>query len=202
MIKLYFIRHGETEWNITGRYQGSADVSLSEKGRAQAADTTECFRPVHLDGIFSSNLVRAADTARGIADTHHMPVKINPELRELDFGKWEGLTFTEIEKRWPGALDTMYDSPSKLIIEGGETFPHMQVRAMHAIRQIIALGDGKTYAIVSHGGTIRTIICGLLDLPLDKAWDFRQANANISCIEYYGGRNWLSLLNSTSHLHE
>lgn len=213
MITFYFVRHGQTLWNSSGRYQGATDVPLSEIGKEQAEKAAAWFRDVHLDAVYSSDLSRAKDTAETIARTKGLSVSLHPGLREISFGDWEGLTYDEIEARWSGGIEAMYNHPATVRISGGESFGDVEKRTMAAMKDIIAevgMGDngrgdeweenGKTVLIVSHGGALRTIFCGLLGITVDKAWDFCQANANISCIKYYGNRNLLFLLNSTDHL--
>lgn len=105
MITLYLVRHGQTIWNSTGKYQGRTDVALSDKGISQAKKTVNRFLSVHLDGVIASPLKRAADTARGIAETHGLPLETDSRLMELSFGDWEGKTYEEIEKIWPGMIE-------------------------------------------------------------------------------------------------
>lgn len=201
MITLYFVRHGETTWNLTGKYQGRTDVGLSEKGVRQAELAAAWFDREKIDGIVTSPLIRARVTAEKIAERRGTDVELVPEFSEISFGVWEGLTFDEIDARWPGAVATMYTAPDTLRIEGGETFEEVEARTMEGIRKLIARGDGKTWIIVSHGAAIRTMLCGLLGLPLRFSWQLSQSNANISCIHYYGeGQSWLYLLNSQEHL--
>lgn len=203
MISFYLIRHGQTEWNLTGKYQGSTDVPLSPLGIKQAELAARWFDGVELDAIFSSPLSRARVTAQKLADRQHMEVQIKSEFQEICFGKWEGLTYEEIEAQWPGAVEKMYNEPDSLHIEEGETFQQVEERTMKGIRDIIQLGDQKNYAIVSHGAAIRTILCGMLDLPIRMSWHFCQGNANISRIDYYGeGQSWLYFLNNQEHLKE
>lgn len=201
MIRFYFVRHGQTLWNTTGRYQGSTDVSLSEVGMAQAERAANWFRDKHLDAICTSPLERARVTAHLIAQPHGMQEVVMPEFQEICFGRWEGLTYDEIEARWPGAIGTMYSEPDLLQIEGGESFQEVQARCMKGIQALIDQGDNKNYVIVSHGAAIRTMLCGMLGLPLRLAWHFCQGNANISCIHYYGkDQSWLYFLNLQEHL--
>ena len=202
MICFYFVRHGQTTWNQSGRYQGSTDVPLSETGLAQAGLAARWFDGRTVDGIFTSPLERARKTAEAIAERLHEEPVVMAEFQEICFGAWEGLTYDEIEARWPGAVETMYRAPDRLRIEGGESFQEVQERTMAGMKKLIAKGDDKTYIIVSHGAAIRTILCGMLGLPLHTAWHFCQGNANISCIHYYGEeQSWLYLLNSQEHLH-
>lgn len=201
MISFYLIRHGQTEWNSTGKYQGATDVPLSKLGEEQAVCAAKWFDDIHLDAIFASPLSRARKTAEALASRKQIDVKLMTEFREISFGVWEGLTYEEIESRWPGEIDRMYREPETLRIEKAETFQEVEDRTMEGMRKIIALGDNKVYAIVSHGAAIRTILCGMLELPLRMSWHFCQSNANISRIDYYGeGQTWLNLLNSQAHL--
>lgn len=202
MICFYFVRHGQTVWNLNGKYQGSTDVPLSETGVRQAELAARWFDGKTFDAIYTSPLDRAKKTAEALAVRHAMTPIVMPEFQEICFGEWEGLTYDEIEARWPGAVESLYRTPDTLRIEGGETFQEVQERTMRGMRRLIAQGDGKTYVIVSHGAAIRTILCGMLELPLHLAWHFCQGNANISCIHYYGEhQSWLYLLNSQEHLH-
>ena len=201
MITFYFIRHGQTIWNKSGRYQGTTDVPLSELGYEQSKKTAERLKNIHLDGIISSTLDRAFQTAKSINQYHHLQIEKSELLQELHFGDWEGLTYEEIEKKWPGMIDEMYHHPDKLKLPNGESFLDMQKRAMKIMEDIIARGDDKTYVIVSHGAAIRTIICGFLGIPLEKSWNFSFSNAGITCMNHYiGDRTILAFHNLTEHL--
>lgn len=203
MITLYFVRHGETEWNRVGRYQGSTNVPLSETGLRQADITADYLADFSFDGIFTSPLDRARITAEKIAEKHHMEPVVMPDLSELCFGEWEGKTFDEINSLWPGQIDELYDHPDRLLIPGGETFQQLENRTMNAISDILDRGDDHTWLIVSHGASIRSMLCGLLEIPIAHAWNFRQSNVNLTCVQHMGpGRNWLKLLNDTCHLKE
>lgn len=201
MITLYLVRHGETIWNKIGRYQGSTDVELNENGREQAKKAAQWFKNVHLDSIISSPLRRAVYTAEEIAKIQKCSVETDSGIRELSFGDWEGLTYTEIEERWPGMIEDMYHDASKLKLPHGETFEECQRRCMKSIKELIARGDNKSYAIVCHGAALRTIICGMLNIPLNLSWNFALSNASISVLHIYpGDMNILYTLNSTDHL--
>ncbi len=201
MITFYFIRHGQTIWNESGRYQGTTDVPLSKLGYEQAKKTAERFKDIHLDGIISSTLDRAFQTAKSINQFHQLEIEKNDLLQELHFGEWEGLTYEEIETKWPGMIDKMYHHPENLRLPHGESFSDMQNRAMKMMNDIIGRGDDKTYVIVSHGAAIRTMICGLLGISLEKSWNFSFSNAGVTCMKHYiGDRTILAFHNSTEHL--
>lgn len=200
MITFYFVRHGETIWNNMGRYQGVSDVKLSARGVIQSHMVADYFSEIQVDCIFSSDLSRAINTATPLAGKKGLEVFLEPGLREINFGQWEGLTYEEIEARWPGAINDMYQFPSKVKIEGGQSFLDLQQQAMKTMRKIIAKHDDKNIVIFSHGGTIRCIVCALLNLPLDYAWNFKQDNVNVTIVQYFGKRNLLALLNDTHHV--
>lgn len=201
MINFYFVRHGETIWNKTGRYQGSTDVPLSELGHEQAEKAALWFQKEHFDGVISSPLRRARETAEAIAAEHHLDVEIDPLLQELCFGDWEGKTAEEIEKLWPGMIEKMYRRPELLSLPHGESFADCQKRGLSAIRNLTERGDEKSYVIVSHGAILRTIVCGMLQLPLSRAWNFSFSNTGITNIYHYPmDMNVLHFLNLTEHL--
>lgn len=203
MITLYFVRHGQTVWNESGRYQGSTEVALSALGKEQAKLTAHWFEGISLNGIISSSLERAMETAKEIAKLKSMNVEVIDALQELHFGDWEGKTFEEIEHCWPGMIEEMYHHPELLQLPHGESFADLQRRTIQAVEEIIDRGDNKTYVIVSHGAAIRAIICGLLDIPLKTAWNFSLYNAGITCMTHYtGDRTILTFHNFTDHLSE
>ncbi len=202
MIELYLVRHGQTVWNHSGRYQGITDVELSELGIRQAQAVAEYFLDIPLDAIYASDLDRAYQTALPLAVSKGLEIEKRTELREINFGAWEGLTYEEINARWPGNIEWMYANAKDVRIEGGESFGDVQLRASRIITEIAEkYPDGSRVAIVCHGGTIRCLLCYLLHIDLDLAWNFKQDNANISIVHYYGERNLLALLNDVHHLH-
>lgn len=203
MISIYLIRHGETIWNKSGKYQGSTDVPLNDLGLDQAKRAGDYLSDVPFTAVYASNLCRAKITAETIASVHGLLVQTYEGLQELHFGEWEGLTFDEIDARWPGEILKMYEHPDLVRIAGGETFLQLQQRAMATFSEIVANHeDGDTIALVCHGATNRMILCALLDIPIDRAWLLRQENTAVNLIWYQGlgKRNWLALLNSTIHL--
>ena len=117
MITLYFVRHGQTVWNESGRYQGSTEVALSALGKEQAKLTAHWFEGISLNGIISSSLGRAMETAKEIAKLKSMNVEVIDALQELHFGDWEGKTFEEIEHCWPGMIEENIHENLKQIIE-------------------------------------------------------------------------------------
>ena len=203
MVEIILVRHGLTLWNRTARIQGISDVELSEEGLQQAKLLAEKFPFDEVHAIYSSDLARAKDTAQFIADKFNLPVQIDPEFREVHFGAWEGKTFAELEKTDAERVKIFHASPDKLVIEGAETFQQAQTRAMNAIKKLVARHESKDFCrvvVVTHGCIIRTILSGILGVPLKNLWRIRQSNTGVTAIHTYDNYFTLSLFNSTAHL--
>jgi broad specificity phosphatase PhoE len=139
-------RHGETDWNREGRWQGWADPPLNETGREQARALAEELRATPFDAVYASDLKRARETAEIVAAPHRVPVVVDPELREIDIGSWSGLTRAEIDARFPGG-----ERPD------GETRDQHFARVRAAVVRIARANAGRRVLIVTHGGTVRAI---------------------------------------------
>ena len=171
-MRIWFVRHGETEWNRTKRYQGHSDIPLNENGRRQAQDTAALLVKEPLSAIYASDLKRAVETAEAIAQTHELRVQQKPELRELHFGLWEGLRYEQIMEKWADELSLMYEHPEKGCAPEGEGFSELAKRAWPALQAIReAHQEEEAIAVVAHGGTIRVLLCLLRGKPLQQLWD-------------------------------
>ncbi|MGB4429547.1 MAG: alpha-ribazole phosphatase, partial [Thermacetogeniaceae bacterium] len=197
---LLLVRHGETIWNHVSRYQGHTDVELSDTGREQARLLADRLRSEKIKAVYSSDLKRAYETASILAAPHQLKVQIAEELREINFGVWEGLTFKEISEKYKELAEKWYQSPASVRIPKGETFFEVKERAYNAIMKLLKENDPGTIIVVAHGGTIRAIICGLLDIDLNHAFRIQQDNTALNIIQYNKGFIVLSLLNDTNHL--
>jgi alpha-ribazole phosphatase len=200
MTKIIYVRHGQTLWNETMKYQGHTDICLNSLGLKQAEAAAIRLAAENISAVYSSDLVRAYATADVIACKHGLTVQAEPAFREIHFGEWEGLTYEEICQRWPEIINQLYSSPDEIKIPGGETFRELKKRAVLAIEQLISKHTDETIVAVSHGGTIRTILCAALHIHLNYIWNIRQDNTAISVVEYYPERNIVCLVNDTSHL--
>lgn len=149
--RLFLVRHGESTWNADGRWQGQADPPLSALGERQAEAGVAGFTEA-VDAVWTSDLARAARTAELLATGLGLaPPHADARLRERDVGEWSGLTRSEIEERWPGALAERR-SPS-----GWEDDDRLAQRALAALRELASTAPGTTIVVVTHGGVIRTI---------------------------------------------
>ena len=200
MMKLLLIRHGQTDWNLLGKYQGQTDIALSGEGIRQADLLAQNFPVDTLDIIYTSDLQRAFMTAERLAEKFSAPLYADKALRELNFGAWEGLTYQEIAERWPQEVKNLFGAPEKLQIPEGETFLMLQRRAMDKINEIRAENEGKNVAVVAHGAISKAILTALLHIPLHYVWMLRQDNTAVNILRFDDEFVSVELLNGISHL--
>lgn len=200
---LFLIRHGETTWNHENRFQGQQDVPLSDDGRRQAALLAlrfRCqFRELRFDALWSSDLTRARETAAPVAEALGLPLREHSGLREINFGRWEGLTFAQIEKVFPENVACYREDPVRTSPPEGESFLAVQARAVSALEEILA-GEGRRLILVAHGGTLKAILCHLLGWDLAARNRLALDNASLTVVNYRGGKARLNKLNDTAHL--
>ncbi len=203
MVKVVFVRHGQTEWNVSGRYQGQSDVALSAAGIEQAEKLAANFPVEHIDAIYASDLIRARVTAETVAKRFGLGVNLEPAFRELSFGDWEGLTYEQIVASWPDAMENFLAHPDILDIPHGESFPEVQQRAMSRLQELIQKHEGQTIMVAAHGAVLRTMLTAALHMPLQYLWSIRQFNTAVNIVRYDAeGNPTVELLNSTAHLGE
>lgn len=159
MTEVFLVRHGATEWNAAKRAQGQADIPLTSPGLRQAQTAASRLVAFPLDGVYSSDLIRAADTARVIAEPHGREVVLDPDLREIDQGEWEGLHISEIAERWPELWGPARHYRAR---PGGEAPADVRRRALRAVVRMTQSHPHGRVAAVSHGGTIRWISAEVL----------------------------------------
>ena len=200
MMKLLLIRHGQTDWNLLGKYQGQTDIALSGEGIRQADLLAQNFPVDTLDIIYTSDLQRAFMTAERLAEKFSAPLYADKALRELNFGAWEGLTYQEIAERLPQEVKNLFGAPEKLQIPEGETFLMLQRRAMDKIHEIRAENEGKNVAVVAHGAISKAILTALLHIPLHYVWTLRQDNTAVNILRFDDEFVSVELLNGISHL--
>lgn len=201
--RMLLIRHGETIWNKDAKLQGQTDIPLSETGIQQAMALSKRLAKRNIEAFYASSLIRAVKTANLIAQPHLRQVQTLPELQELNFGDWEGLTFKEIQQNYGDLSKTWWSNPMETRIPGGETLNELAARANRAVRELVLKHQDQTVAVVAHGGTIRTIVGTVLGLDLNQYWKLRQDNASLSIVYFHDGdKSILELYNDCSHLEQ
>jgi len=206
-IKLILIRHGESDGNAQRKFSGFQDVNLTEKGIWQAKRLARRLEGVQVNAVYCSDLKRARHTAEIIFGDRGKDIVVSPNLREISFGIWEGMTFEEIKLREGVKFTSWMENPDeKTIIPQGESLAILNERVMTEVNRILQEHKNeekdKTIAIVCHGGAIRIILCNALNLELKNLWYIKQKSTALNIIDYYDNRGFISLLNDTSHLED
>jgi alpha-ribazole phosphatase len=203
--RLWLVRHGLTHWNVQQRFCGHSDIPLSARGQAQALWIAEQLLKESISAIYTSDLMRARETAEIISGQRTSAVQIKESIawREMDFGEWEGLTYTQIVEQDKGYMDFFTD-PEHHTPPNGESLVHIQQRVKGALSAIVhndellVAGDA---VIVSHGGPLRILLCSILGMPLQRQWQLQLDPGSLSAIDLlpdYGStvpRAILTLLN-------
>ncbi|MCX6015951.1 MAG: histidine phosphatase family protein [Chloroflexales bacterium] len=199
-MHIIFVRHGETAYNAIGRYQGHMQISLNDTGFSQARHVGERLQHHNFDAIYSSDLLRAVQTAKAIAHHHDQQVIELPGFREIDVGLWEHLTVAEISAQFPTDFAAYRIKPGRTIYTGGESYAQMQTRAMQTLAAIMQRHDEHdTICVVCHGGTIRAIVCAVLNLDIDNYTQMWIDNCAITTIIQHQGKLRLGNLNDNAH---
>lgn len=201
LLKIYLIRHGETEWNKEGRLQGNSDVKLSADGIRQAYLLAEYAQFPKVDAIYSSDLSRAVETAKLLGVKFNLPITTTVQLREINFGDWEGKPISGLVKEHPKSFGRFFTAPERCHPPNGETFLEAQARVMNVIRNVIAEHDNQNVVIVAHGAVNRLIIGAALDMPIHKMWAISQFNTALNILRVADGGFVVELINCTAHLY-
>jgi alpha-ribazole phosphatase len=162
--RIWLVRHGEPA-GVRGRCYGKLDVGLSAAGRVQMERTAKCLRSEHFDAIYASPRVRTTESARAVALFHECGVQEDARLREIDFGDFEGLTYDEIAARYPELYRQWMEAPTEVQFPNGESFAAMRARVLASFDAIRERHEGRTVAIVTHGGVIRIVLSWALQMP-------------------------------------
>ena len=158
-IELAVVRHGRTAWNADGRFQGQSDVPLDDIGRAQVGRLATALAGDRFDIAIASDLVRASETARIVLGSRSLPVELDAAWREMRFGVWEGLTWTQIVERHPEVGEGHGTSPRFFTPEGGESFDDVCARVEVALDALAArVPDGTHALVVTHAGVLHALL--------------------------------------------
>jgi alpha-ribazole phosphatase len=196
-MNLLLIRHGQTNWNLGQRFQGQSDIPLNETGRKQAQALAERLAFETFDAVYSSDLQRAAETAKIICASQIHP---DPRLREVNFGNWEGMIYDEIKAKYPDTLAAWEADIFKNAPPNGETLEELALRVQSLLDELREKHDDQKILIVAHGGVLQTLICLALKIPPTMYWQFHLSTASLSEVAFYPAGAILNSLNDTSHL--
>lgn len=200
---LTLVRHGETDWNASGKFQGCKDINLSKVGILQAEYLRKRFEN-KFDYIYTSPLKRAMQTAEIITENNKIKPIIELELREINFGDWEGLTIKEIETNYPeNFIEWRNDELDGPMCGGDLSLKRASLRAEKAILEIVKNHQGKHIIIVAHGGIIKAGLIGIFAWKMTMYHKMVLGNTSVSKIAFDDNFNpTLITLNDTSHIPE
>lgn len=202
--RAYIIRHGQTDWNRIGRWQGALPVPLNEHGVEQARLLAEALRTAPIQAVYTSDLPRAYDTARALADALNLTPVSDPRLQEIHLGVFQGLTRDEIIAQYPQDWEALHNSGSwyEYKAPGGESRRETQQRIVAGWQDITASAGVDTIALVSHGMTIRLLMLKLFEGETERLRRTDFGNTSVTIVERKdGGKRWkLVQLADISHL--
>lgn len=181
--RLILIRHGETAWNVDTRIQGHTDIGLNDTGRWQAQRVGQALADEPKAAVYASDLQRAADTARAIAQAHAggpLTVRLDPRLRERHFGHFEGLSFAEIEAQWPQDAQAWRTRVPHWAPTGGESLLQVRERIRHTLDTLARAHLGEQVVVVAHGGILDMVyrLASGQDLQAPRTWHLGNAAIN------------------------
>ncbi len=199
--RLILARHGQTEWNSSFRYQGRTDIPLDRVGMGQARRLALRMEHNAPEMIYCSPLSRAHVTAREVGRRLE-PVlvpRILPGLVEIDFGAWEGLAVSEVEKKYGEIYRNWKADPCSCTPPEGESFNEVVKRVQAALSSILKAPE-EVSMVVCHGGTIRAALVGLLEIPFSLVWRLRQDNCALTVLDFWDDFPMLTFCNDRMHL--
>lgn len=199
-MRLTLVRHGETLWNQAKKIQGITDIELSQVGIEQANKLSLSLRRENFDRIITSPLKRAYDTAQAIGIHHALPITVEHDLRELDAGEFEGLSFQELRGRYTEFLEKWTNDRASVTMPQGESLQAVQDRVWPIIQRLTETSEHAL--VVSHSFVIITILCKVQNLSLDHSKEMRVGVASKTCLEVENGTIEVVMFNNTDHLHE
>jgi 2,3-bisphosphoglycerate-dependent phosphoglycerate mutase len=198
--RLLLLRHGETAWNAETRIQGQLDIALNERGLWQAERLAQALAGEDLAAVYSSDLLRAHATAAALARHHGLPVLADAALRERGFGRFEGLTYAEIEARFPEDALRWKRREAGFGPGGGEPLAAFYARSVAAVARVAAAHAGQAIAVVAHGGVLDCVHRAAAGVALDAPRTWQLGNAAINRLLFVEDRFVLVGWDDRAHL--
>jgi phosphoserine phosphatase len=200
-VKVFLVRHCETNNNRDGKVQGRLDIPLNDRGCVQATSLAGRLDNEQISAIYSSPLQRARQTSEAIAGALNLEVEIEPRLTEMDVGEMDGLTGAEMRERYPEVMKAWLAGPDEtLALPGGESLLDVQARAWGFIESLRSNEEIDSVICVTHNFVVKALIARAIQLPLANISRFRLALGGISVIEFRNERVQVTKLNETCHL--
>lgn len=198
-VRLFLVRHGEAA-NVTDgvfRYNGHIDVDVSPRGAKQIEKVAQYLQDKNISAVYSSDLQRARRGAEAIARHHGLSVQALSEFREVKMGVWEGLTYKEIQQRYPEEVENKFREFVHYRVPGGENLIDIQNRVVPRIRALVTLHRGQEIVLVGHGGMNMVLLCDAMNLGLDNFFRITQGNGCLNIIDYFDDMTVVRLMNGS-----
>jgi len=184
-VRILLVRHGETVFNVEGRWQGQGNSPLTERGLAQARELGRGLAQEPITAVYSSDLGRAVQTAREVAVLHGLEVQLEQRLREIDVGGWTGKNRDEIDAEYPSGREAWAKAPGRMQLPDGETLLEVQTRALAFFAERMPAHADQTIVVISHGALGQAILVNGLGGTVDDLWlKDRVDNCQISRLEW------------------
>ena len=201
MGKWYFVRHAKTAWNSQGRIQGHSNSDLEAEGIVQAERLAVRLSTIHFDAAYASDLSRTQATAGIVLKGRAVPLEITPELREMSYGRWEGMTHPEIQAAYKDEYAEYLRGDVAFVPSGGEGPLRLMSRLVPLAHRLQTTHRvDEDLLLVTHGGTIKGLLVLLMQFPPERFWRFNVGHASVSVVTTYADTATLDLWNDTSHL--
>lgn len=196
MTRLYLIRHGQVQGHEQRRYNGHADVALTDLGVEQYHLMKDRLADSHISACYSSDLTRCRTGAGIICEQFGIEPVHRSELREVNVGIWEGLTWHEIQSRWPDEWQARLNDLVNYRVPQGENLLDVEARLMPVVQEVLERHRGQEILLVGHGGVNRIILLAAIGAQLANMFNIEQNYGCLNIIDYYGdGRATVKLLN-------
>lgn len=211
MTKVFLVRHGEVAGNHGDApvFVGWSDLPLNARGEKQAKQVGAFLEGEKISGVYASDLQRAEKTAGRIAEKHGLKVETNVALREVSYGKWEGLSEAELHREYSVEWPARQNDPWNVAAVGGESYAQMWTRFFPVWEELLKKHDrengGENFVLVGHNGLLRMLLCHLSGAPFENFKRFHVANGGVSRVEIQRGHSGLERIvikavNETAHL--
>jgi broad specificity phosphatase PhoE len=200
-VEILLVRHGATDWNLQGRCQGATDRELNAVGIKQAEEIAAALTRESVHAVYSSDLKRARQTAQLISQPHKLPVRIEQDVRELDHGALEGLTFNEIKDSYPEFLERWRAEPAEIAVPGGERLVDVAERAWKGLHRIVERHPAaQNIVVVSHNFPILGIVCKVTGTDLNHYRSFHLDPCGVTRLSRNGTDDWrITQINSKEY---
>lgn len=194
-MRIYLVRHGETQWNVEGRIQGWKNSKLTEKGIKDALALGRYLKEVNFKCVYTSPFERAYDTAKYIVGHRQCKILVNDNFRELNFGQWEGQDFNTVRSNYPDEEYNLWNAPASYISVGGENIDEFLKRVKAGLLEIINNNHQGNILLVTHALVIKAIYNIIRQLPLEDIWNAPKiGNTSLTILEVDKGLNNVKIL--------